>query len=37
MWGTWHFIGGLENHLETMLYYITVKSLLEAIYTFPIT
>ena len=23
----WHFIGALDNHLETMLYYFTLKSL----------
>ena len=23
-WGSWHFIGGLDNHLETMLYYLTL-------------
>ena len=22
---TWHFIGGLDNHLEIMLYYYTYK------------
>ena len=25
--GTWHFIVGLDNHLETMLYYLTLISL----------
>ena len=24
---TWHFIDGLDNHLETMLYYLTLISL----------
>ena len=24
---TWHFTGGLNNHLETMLYYLTLISL----------
>ena len=24
---TWHFIGGLDNDLETMLYYLTCISL----------
>ena len=22
--GTWNFIGGLDNHLESMLYYLTL-------------
>ena len=35
--GTWYFIGDLDNHLETMLYYLTLTSLCVAIYTFPIT
>ena len=25
IWGTWHFIGGLDNHLETMLYCYSCK------------
>ena len=25
--GTWHFIGGLDNHLGTMLCYLTLISL----------
>ena len=33
--GTWHFIAGLDNHLETMLYSLTLISLWVAIYTFP--
>ena len=24
MGGIWHFIGGLDNHLETMFYYLTL-------------
>ena len=24
IWGTLHFIGGLDNHLETMLYYLSL-------------
>ena len=24
--GTWHFIGGLDNPVETMLYYLTLIS-----------
>ena len=24
--GTWHFIGELDKHLETMLYYLTLMS-----------
>ena len=24
---TWHFIEGLDSHLETMSYYLTLKSL----------
>ena len=35
--GTWHFIGGLDNHSATMLYYLTLISLGVAIYTFQIT
>ena len=27
--GAWHFIRGLDNHLETMLYYLTLKSVYE--------
>ena len=33
----WHFIGGPDNHLETMLYNLILISLCGAIYTFPIT
>ena len=25
--GTWHFMGGFDNPLETMLYYLTLISL----------
>ena len=24
---TWHFIGGFDNHLETMFYYLTLIGL----------
>ena len=27
IWGSWHFIGVLDNPLETMLYYLTLISL----------
>ena len=33
---TSHFIGRLDNHLETMLYYLTLISLWVSIYAFPI-
>ena len=35
--GTWHFMGELDNLLETMLYNLTLISLWVAIVTFPIT
>ena len=35
--GSWHFMGGLDNPLETMLYYLILISLWVAIYTIPIT
>ena len=32
--GTWHFMGGLDSTLETMLYYLTLVSLSGYLY-FP--
>ena len=37
IWGTWHVIGGLDNHLETMLYYLNFICLRVAIYICPVT
>ena len=34
---TWHFIGGRDNYLETMLSYLILISLGVAIYTFQTT
>ena len=35
--GVESYMGGVDNPLETMLYYLTLISLWVAIYTFPIT